>query len=113
MSFGPESPSWNLPPRVDDQRLTEDSKILQNRRDFKREHGQEAGRLVAYSELFKLLYELSRRQKRAFYRAATDFAVVELFGLTHFEESDRPANTTIDRNRERFEQTEYIDYQID
>lgn len=116
MSFGTESPSWGFPAQTDNLRLSEDSQRLQRRKDFKREHGNEARALVASSEFAGKLVGLSRRQKRAFCRAATDFATVELCGLTNYEERCRPANLTVATNQQRFEytgfSTDYVDSYI-
>lgn len=75
--------------------------MLGKRKKFKRIHGQEARNLIASNPTFSdKLSELSRKQRRAFYRAVTDLATIEMYGKTHYEEGST-AGPGISRNKYR------------
>lgn len=74
-------------PRISHQRSVEDSIRVTNRDEFRKEHGREARTLLSGDRpVSKHLTGLTRGQKRAFYRSAIDFAVVEMTGETFAEE---------------------------
>lgn len=94
---------FNIPP----ERRAEDTDRMQRRHAFKRDYGKAAREYAAGDpHNSRQLTELSRKQKRAFYRAAIDFASVEIYGQTAAEERGL-VYPTVSRNIERLEHTRF------
>lgn len=98
---------------VSQERRSEDLKRIRARKNFKRDYGKAARDFIAGDSSFTdQLADLTRKAKRAFYRASTDFATVELTGQTAFEQSGlNIAMTPLSRNEMRFRMSGVVDVQ--
>ncbi len=103
MYSGEYFPGFSRKPDIDHQRFAEDAERLRTRQEFKRANGDGARRMLATDPAFSdKLTGLTRRQKRAVSRAATDFAAVAITGEIRAEEN-RNVDRATDRNHQRFE----------
>lgn len=105
-------PGFSRRPDIDSRRSEEDLEIIRRRQEFKRVYGNSAKKILTTDPAFSdKLTGLTRRQKRAISRSATDFAAVAITGETIPEERFNVDRVT-DRSRQRFEMSDMNEAQI-